>query len=53
MYGSAFPGDVTVLLVEAGETGYGLELSPAVAAAALTVADRVERLVKDRLAGPA
>jgi hydrogenase maturation protease len=49
MYGDAFPQDVTVLLVEAAHTGYGLELSPAVAAAARSVADRVEELVKRRL----
>jgi len=48
VYGDAFPHDVTVLLVEAADTGYGLELSPAVAAAAQKVADRVEQLVRDR-----
>lgn len=46
MYGEAFPRDVTVLLVEAGNTGFGLELSPAVAAAAEKVAQRIEKLVR-------
>ncbi len=46
MYGEAFPADVTVFLVEAVDTDFGLELSPAVASAARTVADRVERLVR-------
>jgi hydrogenase maturation protease len=50
IYGDAFPRDVTVLLVEATQTAYGLDLSPAVAAAARAVADRVEQLVKTRLA---
>jgi len=46
MYGEAFPSDVTVLLVEAQHTGFCLELSPPVAAAARKVADRVEALVQ-------
>lgn len=50
MYGDGFAKCVTVLLVEAAETGYGLELSPPVAAAARVVTDRVEELVKNRLA---
>ena len=45
MYGAAFPAEVTVLLVEAQSVGYGLELSPAVAAAAEKVVQRVERLL--------
>jgi hydrogenase maturation protease len=46
MYGEDFPAEVTVLLVEAGSTGFGLELSPAIAKAAQKVADRVEALVQ-------
>lgn len=46
MYGEDFPVEVTVLLVEAGVTGFGLELSPAIAKAAQKVADRVEALVR-------
>jgi len=49
VYGDAFPRDVTVLLVEAANTGYGVELSPAVAAAAQQVAERVAQLVRQRL----
>ncbi len=40
-----YSADVTVLLVEAQSTEFGLELSPAVAAAARKVADRVETLI--------
>jgi hydrogenase maturation protease len=47
----SFPDDVTVLLVEAASVELGIELSPAVAEAAVTVADRVETLVRDRLRG--
>jgi hydrogenase maturation protease len=46
MYGTAFPADVTVLLVEADSTAFGIGLSPAVAAAAEKVADRVEQLLR-------
>jgi hydrogenase maturation protease len=46
MYGAAFPTDVTVLLVEADSTAFGIGLSPAVAAAAEKVADRVEELLR-------
>jgi len=46
MYGAAFPADVTVLLVEAESTAFGLELSPAVAAGADKVAARVESLLR-------
>ncbi len=46
MYGEAYPAEVTVLLVEAASTGFGLELSRPVAAAAEKVADRVEQLVR-------
>jgi hydrogenase maturation protease len=50
MYGAEFPTDVTVLLVEAASVDFGLELSPAVAAAAQTGAERIVRLVRERLA---
>jgi hydrogenase maturation protease len=50
LYGGGFPRDVTVLLVEAASTGYGIGLSPAVAAAAERVAHRVDALVQERLA---
>lgn len=46
MHGAAFPADVTVLLVEVQSTAFGLELTPAVAAAAEKVAQRVESLVR-------
>jgi hydrogenase maturation protease len=46
MYGAAFPTEVTVLLVEADSTAFGIGLSPAVAAAAEKVADRVEQLLR-------
>jgi hydrogenase maturation protease len=49
IYGDAFPQDVTVLLIEAATTEYGMDLSPAVAHAAATVADRVATLVQSRL----
>jgi len=44
-----FPADVTVLLVEAASVELGTALSPPVAAAAVKVADRVERLVRERM----
>jgi hydrogenase maturation protease len=40
-----FPTDVTVLLVEVATVALGTALSPPVAAAAVAVADRIERLV--------
>lgn len=46
VYKEAFPGDVTVLLIEAADLGYGDELSPAVTAAA----EVVYRRVLDRVA---
>src|SRR5688572_4002317 len=49
MLGVEFPRDVTVLLVEAQTIGFGLELSPPVAAAARQVVERVERWVRSRL----
>jgi hydrogenase maturation protease len=44
-----FPADVTVLLIEAETTDFGISLSPAVCAAAEKVVDRVEALIHDRL----
>lgn len=41
IYGEAFPADVTVLLIEAASLDLGLGLSPAVEAAAGTVAERI------------
>lgn len=49
MFGDAFPGDVSVLLIEAGTVAFGIGLSPDVAGAAAKVADRVEALVHARL----
>jgi hydrogenase maturation protease len=40
-----FPTDVTVLLIEAENVGFGVGLSPTVAATATQVADRVEGLI--------
>jgi hydrogenase maturation protease len=48
MFGSAFPADVTVFLIEAESVDFGLELSPRVAAAAERVAARIRELVKSR-----
>lgn len=50
IFGAAFPQDVTVFLVEAERLDYGTELSPSVAAAALSVARRIERIVAERRA---
>jgi hydrogenase maturation protease len=44
-----FPADVTVLLIEAETTDFGVGLSPAVSGAAYKVVDRVEGLIQDRL----
>jgi hydrogenase maturation protease len=44
-----FPADVTVLLIEAANLDFGVGLSPAVAAAASKVADRVGELLRARL----
>jgi hydrogenase maturation protease len=43
-----FPTDVTVLLIEAENIGFGVGLSPTVSAAATRVADRVEGLIRAR-----
>lgn len=50
IFRDAFPGDVTVLLIEAADTGLGIGLTPAVADAVRKVAARVEELVGLRLA---
>jgi hypothetical protein len=44
-----FPADVTVLLIEAQTTDFGVSLSPAISEAAAKVVDRVEALIRDRL----
>jgi hydrogenase maturation protease len=49
IYGEDFPKDVVVLLIEAADVGFGLELSPQVAGAAAKVAARIEELVEERL----
>jgi hydrogenase maturation protease len=46
IYGEEFPREVTVFLVEAKSTDFGLELSAPVAAAAAKVAERIERLLR-------
>lgn len=53
MFGTAFPDDVTVLLVETASVDLGLALSEPVAAAAETVTERIEGLVRARLAAGA
>jgi hydrogenase maturation protease len=45
IFADSFPRAVTVLLVESESTGFGLELSPRVAAAADHVVARIERLI--------
>jgi hydrogenase maturation protease len=45
IFGEEFPDDVTVYLIEAAETGFGLELTPAVKAAA----DKVEARLRARI----
>jgi hydrogenase maturation protease len=49
LYGDAFPGDVTVLLIEAETVELGIGLSSAVAQAAEKVADRVETWLRSRI----
>jgi len=46
-----FPKDVVVLLIEAADVGFGLELSPQVASAVETVKARIEELVTERVPG--
>ncbi len=43
LLGNAFPGDVRVLLIEAADLGYGLQLSAAVSDAAERAAERLAR----------
>jgi hydrogenase maturation protease len=50
IYGDAFPATVVVLLIEAETLELGLSLSPAVEAAASTVAGRVRGLIDGWLA---
>ncbi|MFN2644447.1 MAG: hydrogenase maturation protease [Burkholderiales bacterium] len=45
MYGDAFPSQVTVMLIEAASVDFGIELSPAVAAAAHKAAARIEQML--------
>ena len=45
-----FPGDVTVLLIEAGSVALGIGLSDAVAASAQKVASRIRRMIAERCA---
>jgi hydrogenase maturation protease len=52
MFKEDFPDDVVVLLVEAQDVDFGLELSPPASAAARIVADRVEALVRSRALPP-
>ena len=49
IYGADFPDDVVVLLIEADNINYGLELSPQVTEAVGKVAMRIEKLVEERL----
>ncbi|MDX8533111.1 hydrogenase maturation protease [Mesorhizobium sp. VK25A] len=48
IFGAAFPEDVTVFLIEAKQLDLGIGLSPNVAAATLSVARRIERIVAER-----
>jgi hydrogenase maturation protease len=45
IFKDSFPASVTILLVEAADTGFGLELSPAVSAAAERVVARLEAMI--------
>lgn len=47
IYGDAFPHTVAVLLIEAADLGFGLELTPRVAAAAVRVAGRIRTLTAE------
>ncbi|PWR23115.1 hydrogenase maturation protease [Zavarzinia compransoris] len=46
IYGDQFPGEVTVLLIEAGDLDFGLGLTPPVATAVEAVATRIARLLE-------
>jgi len=48
IFGDTFPQDVTVLLVEAADVGFGIGLTPVVAEAAIKATDRIEILVRER-----
>jgi hydrogenase maturation protease len=48
MFAAEFPADVTVLLVEAASVAFGLELSPAVAAAVDKAVARIAELLAAR-----
>ena len=50
MFRDAFPADVTVMLVEAETVDFGVELSPSVSAAVEIMADKIERMIRSRLA---
>jgi hydrogenase maturation protease len=50
IYGAEFPEDVVVLLIEAKTVDLGIGLTPAVEAAVAKVVERVEVLVRERLA---
>ncbi|SMF30699.1 hydrogenase maturation protease [Tistlia consotensis] len=51
LYGEGFPAQVRVFLIEAASLDFGLGLSPAVAAAAESVAERIARLAEAGGAG--
>ena len=46
-----FPGDVTVLLIEAQDLGLGIGLSDVVSAAAMVVAEKIVTMIGERTAG--
>jgi hydrogenase maturation protease len=48
MFAAEFPADVTVLLVEAASVAFGVELSPAVAAAVDKAVARIAELLAAR-----
>ena len=50
IFAKEFPGDVTVFLVEAASTDFGLSLSPAVAASLTAVVSRIEEIITSRIA---
>ena len=49
LFGAAFPNDVTVLLIEAVTTEFGIGFSAPVAQATSKAADRIAALVQERL----
>ncbi len=48
IYGTAFPDDVSVFLIEAANLDLGLEISPHIQATALKVAAQIEHMVTAR-----